>query len=212
MQLLLCSVVGYFFGGISPSYLLAKRKGFDIRESGTGNAGATNAMFALGFRSGLLVMVLDILKAVLSVLVAKLVFAETALAGIVSGISCTVGHIFSPYLHFRGGKGTACFCGVVISLTPQLILPMFLLAFLLGMIFNRASILPLILTAVYPGLYYLCSDYFAGTMALFLLFPLLLWSHRGNFTKYRNGEETPFRTMLFKHDLDNCVERKSHDN
>ncbi len=211
MELLLCAVCGYLIGGINPSYLFCRRAGFDIRQTGTKNAGATNTMFALGLKKGIIVMLIDILKALLCVVAAALLFPESTLAAPIAGVACAAGHVFPVYLGFRGGKGTACLCGTIIGLTPELIFPLFLGIFLLGVIFNRASILPIITAGIYPIAYFLRSSSWSGTAVLALLVPLLLWSHRGNRGKFKNGEETPFRTMIFHHNLDDCVERKESE-
>ncbi|MBQ4312690.1 MAG: glycerol-3-phosphate acyltransferase [Clostridia bacterium] len=208
MELILCSVGGYFVGCINPAYFIAKAKGFDIRTRGTGNAGATNAVFSLGFKTGLLVMLIDVLKAFFSVRIAKYVFAASSVAGIVAGIFCAIGHIFPFYMNFHGGKGTACLGGIILALTPRLLMPMLVGVMVIGLVIDYASILPLIGAAAYPILYYAATGSSSGALLLALMFPLMLWTHRKNFAKHRNGEESSFRSVILKRDLDDCVERK----
>ena len=101
------------------------------------------------------------------------------------------------FLRFRGGKGTACLCGTVLGLTPELVLPLLALMFLIGMIWNRASILPLLTALVYAPLYLLRTSDWRGTIALALIFPAMLWAHRSNFARWREGKEQTFRQFLF---------------
>ena len=210
MTLALVSVCAFLLGGVNPAYLFTRwKKGVDIRNCGTGNAGATNAMFTLGLKTALIVMLLDVCKAALCVTAARLLFPRNVYAGPVAGLSCMLGHIFPVWLKFRGGKGTACMCGIILALTPALVLPLLLVAFLLGLLTNRASLLPLATAMLYSPSYYLWTGNRSVALLLCVMIPMLLWSHRKNL--FGRLQETPFRTMLFHHNLDRCVERKGPD-
>ena len=119
------------------------------------------------------------------------------LCAALAGLFCVLGHIFPVFLHFRGGKGTACLCGTVLGLTPELVLPLLALMFIIGMIWNRASILPLLTALVYAPLYLLRTGDWRSTIALALIFPAMLWAHRSNFARWREGKEQTFRQFLF---------------
>lgn len=199
MEILLGVLGGYLLGSVSPSYLISRHKGFDIRERGSGNAGATNTMLVLGKSAGVFVMLIDVLKAFFVVLLARLLEPETPLCAVCAGIACVLGHIFPPYLGFHGGKGTACICGLVLGLTPELVLPMLLVSFLLALLLNYASLIPLLVAAAYPPLYLMRTNFSVGSLALVILIPALLWSHRQNFAKIKSGEEIQFRKFLFGH-------------
>ena len=122
IKYILCALLGYFAGCFSPSYLLSRRRGFDIRTFGSGNAGATNMMLAAGLKPGLIVMALDVSKAFAVTLPLRLLLPPLCAA--LAGLLCVLGHIFPVFLRFRGGKGTACLCGTVLGLTPELVLPL----------------------------------------------------------------------------------------
>ena len=163
IKYILCALLGYFAGCFSPSYLLSRRRGFDIRTFGSGNAGATNMMLAAGLKPGLVVMALDVSKAFAVTLPLRLLLPPLCAA--LAGLFCVLGHIFPVFLRFRGGKGTACLCGTVLGLTPELVLPLLALMFVIGMIWNRASILPLLtafwwgkLVAFFGATFFLASD------------------------------------------------------
>ena len=114
---------GYLIGGIPFGYVMARLRGVDVREVGSGNIGATNVGRALGRGWGFLALALDIAKGVLPVLflapaIARWVGAadrEYALAAM--GLGAILGHVFTPYLRFRGGKGVATSIGVIAALT-----------------------------------------------------------------------------------------------
>jgi len=114
---------GYLIGGVPFGYVMARLRGIDVREVGSGNIGATNVGRALGRGWGLLALALDIAKGMLPVLflapaLARWVGAadrEYALTAM--GLGAILGHIFTPYLRFRGGKGVATSVGVFAALT-----------------------------------------------------------------------------------------------
>ena len=155
MRLIVLALCSYLIGGINPAYLLTRRKkGVDIRSCGTGNAGATNAMFALGFKPALVVMLLDVCKAALCVLAGRYLVPGNVYAAPLAGLVCTLGHIFPVWLRFRGGKGVACMCGTILALTPALVLPLLAAAFVFGVICNRASLVPAFTATAYVPMYY----------------------------------------------------------
>lgn len=207
MRLFLLALCSYFLGGVNPAYLLTRRKkGVDIRECGTGNAGATNAMFALGFKPALAVMLLDVCKALACVLAGRYLLPESIYAAPLAGLACTLGHVFPIWLRFRGGKGVACMCGTVLGLTPVLVLPLLAAAFVFGVICNRASLVPTFTATVYVPMYYSLTGNTEVTVLLLAFVVLMLFTHRRNIFLWT--PETPFRTMIFRHNLDECVERR----
>ena len=112
---LLCAAGGYLLGCLNPAYLLARRKGFDIRRRGSQGAGASNALITMGWRCAVLVALADIGKAALAAWLAASLLQLPA-AGAVAGTACVLGHIFPFYLGFRGGKGFAPFLGLILAL------------------------------------------------------------------------------------------------
>jgi glycerol-3-phosphate acyltransferase PlsY len=109
------ALVGYLVGAISPATLIARRRGIDLRDVGSGNPGASNAGRALGRRTGIAVAVLDVLKGVVP---AAGFGAIDHRAGLVAGIAAVLGHVTSPFLRGRGGKGVATALGAVLGVHP----------------------------------------------------------------------------------------------
>jgi glycerol-3-phosphate acyltransferase PlsY len=112
---LLAAVVGYLIGAISPATLLARRRGIDLRGVGSGNPGATNAGRALGRRTGVVVALLDVLKGLVTTVGFGLVDHRAAL---VAGVAAVLGHVTSPFLRGRGGKGVATALGAILGVHP----------------------------------------------------------------------------------------------
>lgn len=115
MTFVLAAVVGYLCGAVSTATLAARRRGVDLRAVGSGNPGATNVGRALGRRTGLVVAVLDVGKAALP---AALFGVVDHRAGLVAGVAAVLGHVSSPLLRGRGGRGVATAAGAVLGSHP----------------------------------------------------------------------------------------------
>jgi acyl phosphate:glycerol-3-phosphate acyltransferase len=113
--LVVAALVGYAVGIVSPATLVARRKGVDLRTVGSGNPGASNAGRALGRRTGVLVAVLDVLKGAAPAAGFGLLDHE---AGLVAGVAAVLGHVTSPLLRGRGGRGVATAAGAVLGSHP----------------------------------------------------------------------------------------------
>ncbi len=119
LQIILSTVVSYLVGAIPTGYLFGKYiKGIDIRKHGSGNMGATNAFRVLGKGAGAAVLILDILKGVIpTTIVANALGMDSILARVFLGVVAVVGHNWTVFLNFKGGKGIAASLGVLIGLT-----------------------------------------------------------------------------------------------
>ena len=113
---LLTAALAFLVGSVNPAALLARARGADLLTSGSGNPGATNAGRVLGRKWGVLVLVLDVLKAYLPTLLALEVLG--LVPALVAGFAVVLGHVFSPFLGGRGGKGVACAVGAVLAVEP----------------------------------------------------------------------------------------------
>lgn len=126
---LLAAAVGYGLGAINPAAIVARIFGVDLRSTGSGNPGATNVGRALGPRWAVLVGFLDILKGFIPAFAFSMLVSETT--GEIAGIAAVVGHITSPMLKGRGGKGVATTLGAILGVQPLLAIPV-LMAFGIG--------------------------------------------------------------------------------
>ena len=96
--------MGYLIGCISPSYLIGRKKGYDVRTSGSCNAGASNTVIMAGKAAGIFVALFDILKATAACKLGAVLLPELEYAWQITGVSCVIGHMFPVFLGFRGGK------------------------------------------------------------------------------------------------------------
>ncbi|NNF05378.1 MAG: glycerol-3-phosphate 1-O-acyltransferase PlsY [Candidatus Eisenbacteria bacterium] len=116
--------LAFVLGAIPWSLWVSRLRGVDLRAQGSGNLGATNVYRVMGFKVGLLVLLLDVGKGVLAVVLARQ-FAPGALAGwlpMFAGMLAVIGHVFTPFAGFKGGKGVATGLGIMIGLAPQVAL------------------------------------------------------------------------------------------
>jgi len=187
-------VAGYLLGGIPFSYLAGRAaRGVDLRTLGSGNLGATNALRELGWRWGVGVLVLDIVKGWAAVALAAWL-APGSWGPLAAGLAAVLGHSFTPYLGLRGGKGVATSAGVFLGLAPAatlLALAGFVVVLLAGRIVSLASlaaalILPLAVLWRQPEE--------RGLLAFATGAAVLIWiRHRGNIARLARGEEPRFR-------------------
>jgi len=119
-KILICLVVGYFIGCFSTGYLVGKANHIDIREHGSGNAGATNTLRTLGLKAGAITFFGDALKAAIPIIVFKTLNPNIEplwqLYGLYIAIGVTLGHNFPFYLNFKGGKGIAVMGGTIFAI------------------------------------------------------------------------------------------------
>lgn len=120
LSLIFFLLIGYIFGSLSFAYWIAKSKGVDIFERGSGNPGATNVKRVLGSQMGTLVFVLDFLKGFTAVVLALALSGEPA--GIAATVGAVIGHSYSIFLGFRGGKGVAVTMGGLAALMPEVLI------------------------------------------------------------------------------------------
>ena len=135
MMLLLAAVVGYAVGSINPAAIIARIRGVDYRAVGSGNPGATNIGRALGRKTGIAVGVLDMLKGFLPALVFGYWSGDVAVAE-VAGFAAVLGHVTSPFLRGRGGKGVATSGGAILAIEPLWLIPVLLV---FGMVFKLSG-------------------------------------------------------------------------
>ena len=115
--------IGYLFGLFQTGYLYGKSQGIDIRSEGSGNAGTTNSLRVLGIKAGLITFAGDLCKAILAVLLVKVLFRNAypdavKILELYAGFGAVLGHNFPFYLKFKGGKGIACTSGMILAVCP----------------------------------------------------------------------------------------------
>ena len=189
MQIVLCALIGYFFGNINPAFILAKFKGFDIRERGSGNAGASNTVITIGKKAGLLVALFDIFKAVAASLLAAYLFPQLKFAKILSGSCCILGHIFPILMKFHGGKGLSSLGGTILAFNPWVFALLLAFEIILGFSMDYVCVVPVTGSLIFTLIYALITGDPVGTLILSVISMVILYKHIENFKRIQNGTE-----------------------
>jgi glycerol-3-phosphate acyltransferase PlsY len=186
----LAFIGSYILGSIPFGYVVGKVKGYDIRKEGSGNIGSTNVFRVVGKKEGIFVFVLDFLKGYLPVLYFTNI---SVLAGILALLGAIAGHMTTPFLKFKGGKGVATGFGGVIALMPLPAVLAFGIWVLLVAIFRRVSIGSLGAAISLPIFYFYIGNPMIKIVLYFsiLIAVLVIITHRKNIKKLISGEEEP---------------------
>lgn len=228
MQLWLCPIIAFLLGSIPFGLLMAKARGIDIRKNGSGNIGATNVLRVMGKRYGIACLLLDVLKGFIPTLLAinLIRFAGepggmvipwlqpfacvlpgekqflVQLLQVVTGLCAILGHNYSPWVGFKGGKGIATSAGVVIALMPAAIVILLLVWYLLFAITRYVSVASIVAVGILP-IVTLSGSWYHGRIQngtwnkpLFIfsvvIALLAIWKHRSNIKRLMAGTENRF--------------------
>ena len=193
MEYLRWMLSGYVPGCINPAYILGRLKGFDIREQGSKNAGASNAAVTMGYGAAVICAVFDILKAFIPAFVCGRVFGGPVFIA-VSGVSSVMGHIFPVTLKFKGGKGLACFMGMILAFSPA-----YFAVFGAGLIVitvatNYIALGTVAVSVCFPAYLFLSGDT-AAAAVVSLATIIMLFKHIINIKRIFKGEEIGLRSV-----------------
>ncbi len=192
MEYLISIIIGYLIGTSSMSYYLGKLNGFNMKEKGSGNLGASNTMVLMGWKAGILVALHDIFKAVLVVYIVSKMYPHLPDAKVFAGTACILGHIFPFYLKFKGGKGLASFVGVAMGLDWKFALILIVLMITLTIVTDyivTATFTAMIVIPLYFGMTSSLSWGFILGIASFVM----IFKHIDNIKRILNGTEVGFR-------------------
>jgi acyl phosphate:glycerol-3-phosphate acyltransferase len=188
-------VVGlaYLLGSIPTGVLLSSALGGrDVRQYGSGNIGAANVVRASGFKVGALVGLLDILKGVVPVLIGGLVGIDESGLALVA-VAAVLGHDYSIFLRFKGGKGVATTLGAGLALAPFAAVLAMLGWLLVMSLFRYSSLASLAALTLLPIFLKVTGQPGPYVAAGLLLFTLGMWKHRANIARLIAGKESQFR-------------------
>ena len=185
ITLVVVSLLAYFIGNISPSTILAKKEGLNIKDEGSGNAGTTNALRVLGKKAGAVTFVIDILKGVVAVLIGM------ALAGDIGADCCALlvylGHVWPILYKLKGGKGVATAFGATLAVSPAVALIALGIVAVFLLITKRMSAASIIGAASLPVLaFFIKPSYFIIALVLAIL---MIIKHSANIKRLLKGEE-----------------------
>ncbi|MCR5507562.1 MAG: glycerol-3-phosphate 1-O-acyltransferase PlsY [Lachnospiraceae bacterium] len=190
-----CVIIGYLIGCINLSYIIARFKGFDIREHGSGNAGASNVIITVGKKAGAFVALFDIFKAYFAVNLTGYLFPGVFILGAVTGVSVILGHIFPFFMGFKGGKGFASLGGSILALDYRIFIILLIATIFVVFISNYVCFGPTSVSLIFPLVYgyvYRESGGWYAALILYIAAVAIIYRHAENFKRIREGNELKF--------------------
>lgn len=203
-------IIAYLLGSIPSAVWIGRRYyGIDIREHGSKNAGTTNMLRVLGHRAALPVFAIDFIKGFVAVAIVSLLKYDHNITvpwvinlKILATVFVVLGHIFPAFANFKGGKGVATLVGAVTGINPTIMLLCFGVWFIVFMVSHYVSLASMIAGCCFPifvgifshSAYHRIGDIswtFIGFSVLVAI--LLLWTHRKNIERLKNGTESKIR-------------------
>ena len=186
---LLALIIGYLLGSVNASIIFSKLKGDDIRNHGSGNAGATNTLRTYGKGVAVAVTLFDLLKGVIAVLIARYILKDEV-AVLFAGFGAVLGHNFPVYFDFKGGKGILTSFAVALMISPYSALCTLLIAIAIMAITRYVSLGSVIGAAVLAGLtFFFESGNYKISIFMVLLALLAIIRHKENIQRLINGTE-----------------------
>jgi len=181
-------VTAYLLGSIPFSYIIARRRGVDVRRVGSGNVGATNLMRSVGRGAGLAAFALDFLKGTAATLVARSVSPGGALPALAAA-TAVLGHMYPVWLRFRGGKGVATACGVFSVLTPAALPPALTIFFVTVWVTKYVSLGSVLASVALAPIAYATGSPAPAVAAASAAAAIIVFRHRSNLIRVRAGTE-----------------------
>jgi glycerol-3-phosphate acyltransferase PlsY len=194
---LIAFLIGYALGCIQTAYLLGIIAGkMDIRDKGSHNAGASNAFMILGWKSGAITALVDILKGTAAVLLVQLLLPSMPAYAYVAGLAAITGHIFPFYLRFRGGKGVATLVGMMLGYDYRLGLLFMLIMLVVPFSSNYMAVGSLTVFTILPVVTYLLDLPLVCLVYALILTVVVYLKHMENLNRIRSGEEVKMSEAL----------------
>ena len=187
MEIFLIGIISYLMGSIPFGFILTKiflKK--DIREIGSGNIGATNALRTGNKIIGYATLALDILKAVVPIIYVKIFYQDLLY---VASLCAFLGHVFPIWLKFKGGKGVATYLGILFSINFYFGI-IFMISWFITFFISKFSSLSSLIGAASIPIYLLILTQFDQVIFFTIMFVLIFFTHRENIKRLKNKEET----------------------
>ena len=190
IEIVYISIYSYFLGSIPFGLILTKIfLNKDIRKSGSGNIGATNALRTGNKTLGILTLLFDGLKAYISILITLNYLQEYIYF---SSLLCLLGHIFPVWLKFKGGKGVAVYLGILFSFSINLSM-LFVVSWLIILFFSKYSSLSSLVTTLLIFIYSIIFKSFNESIFFFIIFIIIIYTHRENIIRLKNNKENKIK-------------------
>ena len=193
-QKILLIILAYLLGSLSTSIIICKIKKIDIRAIGSGNAGATNTLRALGKKYALVVLIADIIKGIIPTLIASNLSPDSLTLPMLCAFAVVTGHVFPIYFSFKGGKGAATIIGTIIIIFPIGGLICFIVWISTIILTGYVGLATILAAIIFPISILILGEltliYFGIIAMLFIVI-----AHRKNFSRLINGNENRFNKI-----------------
>ena len=196
-------LIGYFIGCLQSSFIISKFfYGLDIRDRGTGNAGASNMFTILGWKSGFITGLIDIFKAAIAVLIISKIFSQhedILTLKYMTGSAVVLGHIYPFFMNFKGGKGAASYIGLILGIDPLIGLACVVFIIVFTIISNYISLASILMYTLFP-IYGISIDLIntESFIILIIIGSIGILKHRTNIKNIVNKNELGFWEVLNK--------------
>ena len=192
VNLTFAAIIAYMLGSVNTSIIVGKIKGIDIRQHGSGNAGATNTLRTLGKSSAVMVLVGDILKGVLGVLIGM--YLDPEFGKYVAGVAAVLGHNYPVFFGFKGGKGILTSAAVIFMIDWKMGLTLLAIALAIMAVTRYVSLgsvvgsllFPIIVVVFYKGQ----NTFYQYLTFATIIAVLAIYRHKANIQRLMNGTES----------------------
>lgn len=195
VQIILIILACYFVGCFNISYLLGKMHGYDIRQHGSGNAGASNVVIMMGKKMGIIVALIDIFKAYAMVSLTMYYCNNAPVMGCIAATSVILGHMFPFYMNFKGGKGLATLGGSILALDPKLFVILLTISIVLVLIVNYICVVPMSMSVIFAIIYGIIVKSLTCTLILMIAAVIMNIKHIENIKRIKNKTEARFSLL-----------------
>ena len=201
IQVISSIFIGYLFGCFQTSYFISKKFGKqDIREIGSGNAGASNITSEMGWKFGIVTGISDVLKAFIPAKLILLIFPtsiQQVELMVIAGMGAVIGHIYPFFMNFRGGKGVACYIGMLLAIDWRIGVSAIIFLIVLTIITDYVSIASIFLYVIVPCMAYYSDNYSYTVIACTLIILIIgFCKHWVNIQNLIRGKEIGLRSVV----------------
>lgn len=194
MRYIIIIILSYCIGSFSSAYIIGRLfKKIDIRDFGSGNVGATNALRVMGTKLGILTFIIDIFKGMFAVYLGKLILGDNG--AVIGGICAVIGHNWPVFIKFKGGKGVATSLGALFMLNGPIMFIPLALAVVAVLISRYVSLASMVFLVTAPIIYFLLGKPFKEEyLLLSIVFAILgLIRHKDNIRRLIQGNENKLK-------------------
>jgi len=193
-QMILGALIGYFMGNFMTAFFLGKCfKGIDVRQEGTKNVGASNAVVTMGWKYGVATWALDILKTTAAVLIAQKLFPGQLDIHVIAGFCSILGHMYPIILGFKGGKGASSVFGMMLGLNWKVAIIMAITLTIITLVTDYIALGTISMFTIVM-IYFIGWNYGISSIIISAGFlALVIYKHKGNISRIIKGEELGLR-------------------